>query len=155
MSVTSIPEVRKSVIVRGTPERCFRVFTEQVSQWWPPTHVLLKNPRVGLAFEPSVGGRYFEWDAEGNEITWGRILEWDPPRLLRLTWRVDGRFQSIPDDTRASEIEVRFTGLDEGTTRVELAHVKLERHGADAEKIFHALSGPSPGETLQRFADVV
>lgn len=42
-----------------------------------------------------------------------------------------------------------------GRTRVELAHVRLDKHGPDAERIFQALDGPSPGETLQRFSEVV
>ncbi|MFP8961189.1 SRPBCC family protein [Streptomyces nanhaiensis] len=151
----SVPDVRKSVTVAATPEHCFKVFTERPEDWWPPTHVLLKNERVGLAFEPGEGGRYYEWDAEGNEIDWGRVLTWEPPRGLSMTWRIDGRWQSIPDDERASEIEVTITPVDAATTRVELAHVKLHRHGPDAQAIHRALDGPSPGETLELFAKAV
>jgi uncharacterized protein YndB with AHSA1/START domain len=150
----SIPDVRKRVTVAATPEECFRAFTERLSQWWPPSHVLLKKERVGLAFEPGVGGRYYEWDVDGNEVDWGRVLVWEPPHRLVMTWRVDGRWQSIPDDERASEIEVEFTPVGTGT-RVELAHVKLYKHGGDAQRIFAALDGPSPGETLERFAQVL
>ncbi|GAA2804569.1 SRPBCC domain-containing protein [Crossiella cryophila] len=150
-----IPDVRKSVVVRASPLQCFEAFTQRPADWWPPSHVLLRTPRIGLAIEPGVGGRYYEWDAEGNEIAWGVVLEWNPPHGLRMTWRVDGRWQSIPDDERASEIEVSFTPAGPGQTRVELAHVRLDKHGPDAERIFQALDGPSPGETLQRFAEVV
>ncbi|MCO1576048.1 SRPBCC family protein [Crossiella sp. SN42] len=150
-----IPDVRKSVVVAASPRHCFEVFTQRPADWWPPSHVLLRAPRVGLAIEPRAGGRYYEWDAEGNEIAWGVVLDWDPPHRLRMTWRVDGRWQSIPDDERASEIEVTFTPAGPGQTRVELAHIRLDKHGPDAERIFQALDGPSPGETLQRFAEVV
>ncbi|MEW1747556.1 SRPBCC family protein [Streptomyces angustmyceticus] len=151
----TIPDVRKSVTVAATPEHCFTVFTERPADWWPPSHILVKKERAGLAFEPGVGGRYYEWDVDGNEIAWGRVLEWDPPRRLVMTWRIDGHWQSIPDDERASEIEVDFTAVDAHTTKVELAHVKLHRHGAGAHGIFKALDGPSPGETLERFARAV
>ncbi|MEU7002727.1 SRPBCC family protein [Nonomuraea sp. NPDC046570] len=150
-----VSDVRKSVVVPATREHCFQVFTERMADWWPPSHVLLTEPRVGLAMEPKAGGRYYEWDAAGNEKTWGTVLEWEPPHRIRLTWRVDGRFQSLPDDEAASEIEVLFTPLEPAGTRVELAHVRLDKHGEDAERIFQALNGPSPGETLQRFADAV
>lgn len=151
MSQQSIPDVRKSVTVPATPDQSFQVFTERPADWWPPHHVLLKNERAGLAFEPRVGGRYYEWDVQGNEIAWGRILEWEPGRRLAMTWRVDPNWQSITDDERASVIEVDFTAVDEGHTRVELAHVKLHQHGPGAERIFAALDGPSPGDTLGRY----
>ncbi|MDX6311929.1 MAG: hypothetical protein QOF44_1393 [Streptomyces sp.] len=150
-----IPDVRKQVVVAATTEHCWKVFTERPKDWWPPSHVLVRKERAGLAFEPGVGGRYYEWDVDGNEIAWGRILEWDPPNRLVMTWRIDGRWQSIPDDERASEIEVQFTAVDAGTTKVELSHVKLHKHGEGAEGIFRALDGPSPGETLDLFSKAI
>ncbi|MFJ8253306.1 SRPBCC family protein [Streptomyces sp. NPDC094466] len=150
-----IPDVRKSVIVAATPAHCFAVFTERPADWWPPSHVLLAGERVGLAFEPGAGGHYYEWDGAGNRIDWGRILEWEPGRRLVMTWRVDGNWRSVPDDERASRIEVDFVPVEGDRTRVELAHVDLHRHGEGAERIFQALDGPSPGETLERFARVV
>ncbi|MFP3991504.1 SRPBCC family protein [Streptomyces sp. E11-3] len=152
MSEQTIPDVRKSVTVAATPAEAFKVFTERPEDWWPPTHVLVKKERAGLAFEPEVGGRYYEWDVEGTEISWGTVLEWEPGRRVAMTWRIDGRWQSIPDDERASEIEVDFEAVDERHTKVTLAHVKLHKHGEGAEGIFKALDGPSPGETLERLA---
>ncbi|MCC3653742.1 MULTISPECIES: SRPBCC family protein [Streptomyces] len=152
MPEQTIPDVRKSVTVAATPGRCFEVFTERPADWWPPSHVLLKKERAGLAFEPGEGGRYYEWDVEGNQIDWGRILEWEPGRRLVMTWRISPSWQSVPDDEFASEIEVDFVPEGPGRTRVELAHVKLHRHGEGAENIWRALDGPSPGETLERFA---
>lgn len=151
----TIPDVRKSVTVEAGAATCFRVFTEHPAAWWPPTHVLVKKERAGLAFEPGVGGRYYEWDVDGTEIAWGKILEWEPDRRIVMTWRIDGNWQSITDDERASEIEVDFEPVDAGHTKVSLAHVKLHRHGEGAERIFRALDGPSPGETLELFAAAV
>ncbi|MFB7938281.1 SRPBCC family protein [Streptomyces sp. NPDC004779] len=152
MPEQTIPDVRKSVTVAATPRHCFDVFTQRPADWWPPTHVLVRKERAGLAFEPGVGGRYYEWDVDGTEIAWGRILEWEPGRRLVMTWRIDAAWQSVPDDERASEIEVDFLPDGDGGTRVVLAHVKLHKHGEGARRIFQALDGPSPGETLERFA---
>ncbi|MEV7289256.1 SRPBCC family protein [Streptomyces sp. NPDC093252] len=154
MTSQAIPDVRKSVVVPVPPADAFRAFTERLADWWPPSHVLLTTPRTGLAMEPRAGGRYYEWDAEGQEVDWGRVLTWEPPHRLLLTWRVDGSFRPLPDDEGASEIEVLFTPEPGGGTRVELAHIRLDRLGADAERIVKALDGPSPGETLARFAEV-
>ncbi|MBW1602474.1 SRPBCC domain-containing protein [Streptomyces sp. JJ66] len=151
MPVQPLPDVRKSVVVAATPEKAFQVFTERPSDWWPDHHVLLKTARVGLAFEPVVGGRYYEWDAEGRQQDWGRVLTWEPPHRLAMTWRISPTWQPLDDDEFASEIEVEFTPVDAHHTRVELAHVKLHQHGEGAERIHQALQGPSPGDTLERF----
>jgi uncharacterized protein YndB with AHSA1/START domain len=150
----TLPDVRKSVVVAATPEECFEVFTTRPTEWWPPRHVLLDKERAGLAFEPGVGGRYYEWDVDGRQITWGRVLEWEPGSRLAMTWRLDPQWRSIPDDEHASEIEVDFTAVDSEHTRVELAHIKLDRHGPGAERIHQALEGPDPGVTLDRFSQL-
>ncbi|MFJ2741684.1 SRPBCC domain-containing protein [Streptomyces sp. NPDC087440] len=155
MPELTIPDVRKSVTVAATPEHCFRVFTQQPAAWWPPTHVLVRGERAGLAFEEGVDGRYYEWDADGHEETWGRVLEWEPGRRLAMTWRIDANWRPVQGDERASVIEVDFLDVGEGRTRVELAHVQLHKHGEGAERIFAALDGPSPGETLELFAKAV
>ncbi|GHH51021.1 SRPBCC family protein [Streptomyces candidus] len=151
----TIPDVRKWVTVPATPQQAFAVFTEQPEQWWPASHVLLDKERVGLAFEPGVGGRYYEWDADGRQIDWGRILDWLPGRRIVMTWRINASWQSIPTDDGASLIEVDFEPDGDGGTRVTLAHVQLHRHGEGADRIFRALDGPSPGETLELFERAV
>ena len=151
----TLPDVRKSVTVPATPDFCFKVFTQRPKDWWPPTHILVKKERAGLAFEQGVGGRYYEWDVDGNEVAWGRILQWEPGRRIAMTWRIDPNWQSLPTDEGASEIEVDFEDVGEGRTKVTLAHVKLHQHGPGAERIFQALNGPEPGETLELFAKAV
>lgn len=144
-------DVRKQVTAEGRPDFCFRVFTEKMSHWWPPTHKLVPGRRTSLVIEPWVGGSYYETDENGTRCDWGKVLEWNPPNSLRLSWAIDGRWQPITDDEKASRIEVAFTRDGWNKSTVELAHVSLHRHGEDAARIFAALDGPSPGETLERF----
>jgi hypothetical protein len=150
-----IPDVRKHVVVPATKEHCFELFTERPLDWWPPSHVLLKQERAGLRFEGHAGGRWYEWDVDGNEVAWGIIQRWEPPLGLTMTWRVGAGFTPVFDDELASVIEVSFTPLADALTRVELAHVQLHKHGEAAPFIYSHLDGPSPGETLQRYADAV
>lgn len=152
---TDVPDVRKSVIVDVPVEIAWAIFTERPIEWWPSSHVLVKSPRESITFEPRVGGRYFERAVDGSECQWGTMLEWDPPKRLAMTWRIDGRWQMIDNDVKASEIEVTFTPVSATSTEVELAHVKLWRHGDDAPSIHKALDGPSPGETLAKYATAV
>jgi uncharacterized protein YndB with AHSA1/START domain len=150
------PDVRKSVIVHVPIAKAWAIFTDRPIEWWPESHVLVSSPREEITFEPKVGGRYFERAQDGTVCQWGTILEWDPPNRLAMTWRIDGNWQMITDDDRASEIEVSFKALSPETTEVELAHVKLHKHGDEAARRIHAaLDGPSPGETLDKYAKLV
>jgi uncharacterized protein YndB with AHSA1/START domain len=150
------PDVRKSVIVHVPIAKAWAIFTDRPIEWWPESHVLVSSPREEITFEPKVGGRYFERAQDGTVCQWGTMLQWDPPNRLAMTWRIDGNWQMITDDDRASEIEVTFTALSPDTTEVELAHVKLHKHGDEAAGRIHAaLDGPSPGETLAKYAKLV
>lgn len=152
---TAVPPVTKSVVVPSSAERAFAAFTERPTDWWPAEHILVPPPREEIVFEPRAGGRWYERSSDGTERDWGRVLEWSPPRRLVLTWQIDGRWQPVADPAKASEIEVTFTQADEDATVVELAHVKLHRHGPDARAIRAAIDGPSPGLTLANFAAAV
>lgn len=148
----TVDEVAKSVLIEQPVDFCFEQFVRHSLEWWPPTHKLVAGQRTALNFEETVGGAYYEVDEEGNRAEWGRILEWEPGRRIRMSWAIDGTWQPISEDERASRILVTFEPQSQ-VTKVTLVHLELERHGDDAVKIFNALNGPSPGETLQRFAD--
>jgi uncharacterized protein YndB with AHSA1/START domain len=151
----NVPDVRKSVTVNIPLELAWSIFTERPIEWWPSSHVLVKSPRESITFEPQVGGRYFERAVDGTECQWGAILEWSPPKRLAMTWRIDGHWQMLDNDEKASEIEVSFAEIAPDVTEIELAHVKLWRHGEGAPAIHKALDGPSPGQTLGNFAQAV
>lgn len=150
-TTTTVPPVRKSVDVPVPPERAFAHFTGRPTEWWPESHVLVAA-RERVVFEPRAGGRWYERSTDGSELDWGRVLVWEPPHRLVLTWRIDGDFRPIDDDERASRVEVTFIPRGPGGTRLELAHVELARHGRAAGRIRAAVDGPSPGETLATFA---
>jgi uncharacterized protein YndB with AHSA1/START domain len=147
-------DIRKSVTVGAPVDQAFAIFAERPLEWWPKTHVFVEDRRA-ITIEPRIGGRYFERGSDGTEVDWGTVVEWDPPNRLVLTWRVGADWQPVHDDEKASFIEVDFVALDRTTTRVTLTHAQLHRHGEVAEFIHAALDGPSPGETLAKYAEVV
>ncbi len=115
--------VRKSVRVNAPIERTFKVFVEEMETWWPASHHIGKTPFVALFVEPRVGGRWYEQNAKGELCEWGRVLEWNPPRLVTFSWHVGPKQHENPgadwgfddDLTKASEVEIKFT--PEGRTR--------------------------------------
>jgi uncharacterized protein YndB with AHSA1/START domain len=143
--------VRKSVRVQAPIERAFSVFVEQMETWWPATHHIGKTPFVALFIEPRVGGRWYEQNAKGEFCDWGRVLRWEPPHLVALSWHVgpeqhdnpEADWGFDPDLEKASQVEIRFTPEGKGATLVELTHSKLERHGGDTEKLRSMFDGPT------------
>jgi uncharacterized protein YndB with AHSA1/START domain len=120
MSTTETTEaVLKSVYVEASPETAFRVFTDGIDTWWPISkYGIFGEDAERVAIED---GRVVERAKDGREAEWGRVVDWEPPTRVRLTWR-PGFAADQPD----TELEVRFAPEGDGT-RVELEHTGWER----------------------------
>jgi uncharacterized protein YndB with AHSA1/START domain len=117
--------VRKSIRVRCTPERAFSVFTTDLARWWPlTTHSLSQARATGCGIDPLVGGQVYEVCDE-ERISWGWVLEWEPPQRFVLAWHPGGTRE------QAQEVEVRFTAVSDGT-KVDLEHRQWEKLGERA-----------------------
>jgi uncharacterized protein YndB with AHSA1/START domain len=124
--------VRKSVLVNAPQAHAFAVFTEQHGTWWPlKTHHIGADPAQTAIIEPAVGGRWFERSSDGAECDWGRVLVWEPPHRIVLSWDIGADWKYDPK--LGTEVEVRFISEGPDTTRVELEHRRLERYGAQAD----------------------
>jgi uncharacterized protein YndB with AHSA1/START domain len=123
--------IRKTLTVRATPEKAFRVFTAGMDRWWPKTHTIGKAPLKEVVIEPRVGGRWYGVDVEGGEDEWGDVLAWEPPGRLVLAWRISGKW--VCDPSVHTEVELVFTDLGDGTCRVDFEHRDLENLGEGAE----------------------
>jgi uncharacterized protein YndB with AHSA1/START domain len=122
--------VRKRIEIGRSQETAFRLFTEQMAEWWPlESHSISGDSTVDVVVEPQAGGEIYERDAAGRTAHWATILEWDPPRRLRVRWRPS------PEGNPETTWEVRFVVLDGGSTRVELDHWGWERFGAQADDV--------------------
>jgi len=126
---TALDAVLKSVTVKASPERAFEVFTRDHDTWWPRTHHIGKSPMTRNTIECFPGGRCYSSHEDGSECDWGKVLVWEPPTLLVLAWMITHEWGYNPDLTKASEVEVRFTPVEGGMTRVDLAHRYFERMG--------------------------
>lgn len=119
-----IDALRLSFAVACSVEHAFATWTARTSMWWPSDHTMSGDPAVEVHLEPRAGGRIFERTATGREIVWGEVVTWEPPARLMYLWH----FNAARVD--ATNVEVTFTALDEGTTRVEIVHRGWERLGA-------------------------
>jgi uncharacterized protein YndB with AHSA1/START domain len=139
---TDVP-VRKTLTVKASPERAFRVFAEEFDTWWPRSHHIGKAPMKKAIIEGAAGGRCYTEQTDGTECDWGTVVVWDPPHRLVLAWQITGNWQYEPDLAKSSEVEIRFTSEADGATRVDLEHRYLGRHGADADGIRKGVDSPN------------
>jgi uncharacterized protein YndB with AHSA1/START domain len=131
---TDANSLRKVVSVKAPPEIAWRVFTEKMGTWWPlATHKIGKAKAVDAVIEPRVGGRWYERDDDGSTCDWGRVLAWEPPSRLVLSWEISADFQYDPN--LKTEVEVRFITEGKDGTRVELEHRYLDRYGARRDQV--------------------
>ncbi|HET6178427.1 MAG TPA: SRPBCC family protein [Candidatus Sulfotelmatobacter sp.] len=144
--------IRKTVSVHASPEVAWRVFTEKMSTWWPlAVYKIGKANAVDAVIEPYVGGRWYERGDDESTCDWGRVLSWEPPSRIVLTWDVGADWQYDP--TLNTELEVRFIDDGKGGTRVELEHRRLDRYGEHRDKMRHIYDTEGDwGRLLEAFA---
>lgn len=121
--------VRIEVVVGAPIERAFRVFIEQFDRIKPREHNLLPVDIAETVFEPRVGGHVYDRGVDGSECRWARVLAYEPPHRVVISWDIDPEWQLETNPDRTSEVEIRFVAESAERTRVELEHRNLDRHG--------------------------
>lgn len=150
-----IAAVRQSVVVDAPIARAFKVFTEEFGNFKPREHNLLAVPITETVFEPRVGGHIYDRGADGSECRWARVLAFEPPTRLLMSWDISPRWQIESDPDKTSEWEVRFIAEAANRTRVEIEHRKLDRHGQGWESERDGVAGDQGWPLyLRRYADL-
>jgi uncharacterized protein YndB with AHSA1/START domain len=116
-------QARVTVLVEVEPALAFRVFTEEIDQWWrrgARFRVSGKSHGI-LRLEPGVGGRLFESFTSPSGIArvieTGRVTAWDPPSRLVFEWRA----ANFAKDEK-TEVEIVFDETASGNTSITVTH---------------------------------
>ena len=121
--------ITKTLTVPLSPERAFKLFTEEMSDWWPlDSHSLSAQdgePATAVTMTPEKGGDVTETKPDGSTAKWGTVTEWQPGRAFGMTWHV-GR-----PETQASHVRVSFDVVADGTL-VTLVHDNWQALGDEA-----------------------
>lgn len=148
----TVPAINGTITVGVPIEKAFRVFTESFDRWWPREYHIGQAEMAACIVEPREGGRWYERGVDGSECDWGRVLAWEPPNRLLVTWQINGEWQFDPE--HASEVEVRFTANGPGQTTVEIEHRFLDRLvGGEAIRGAIVEGGGGWTSILERFAN--
>ncbi len=121
--------VVKTLTVRRSPDEAFRLFTAEITRWWPlGTHHRGRLPPMACTINPGIGGRVFETGPDGTELDWGCVTDWQPGQRFAMSWAVGGARDA------ATEVIVTFTPATDGT-EIRLVHAGWERQaGGQADE---------------------
>jgi uncharacterized protein YndB with AHSA1/START domain len=106
---------RVSVMVAVDRETAFRIFTEEIDQWWRRglKYRVAGTKRGFIRLEGGVGGRVFEsFDGPSGTriVETGKITSWEPPSQFAFEWRA---VNFTPAETTL--VEVVFESQRSGT----------------------------------------
>lgn len=140
MTTVDLSPVVKTIDVRRSAADAFRLFTHEISAWWPMAkHSRAKDAlgekTVRITIEPRVGGRIYETLNTGEEREWGEVLNLEPGRRIAFAFQM-GRARD-----RSGEVDVRFDPLDDSSCRVTLTHAHWERYGDEAAAMRGGFAG--------------
>lgn len=95
----------------------FALFTDRISEWWPPERRHTQDPssRITLAKDAP----FAERAADGTEALLGRVTLWEPPDRIRL----DFYLGTGPE--RPTDVSIVFEPVP-GGTRVTVRHGATE-----------------------------
>ena len=148
--------IRTEVVVDAAQDRAFKLFTEQFDQIKPREHNMLGVDIAESVFEPRAGGRVYDRGIDGSECQWARVLAYEPPERIVFTWDISPHWQLESDQSRASEVEIRFIAESQERTRVTLEHRHLDRHGDGWEGLRAGVEGDAGWPLyLARYAEQV
>lgn len=148
--------VRSAIVVEAPIERAFRVFTEEFGAFKPPEHNLLAVDIEETVFEPRRGGYLYDRGVDGSECRWARVLAYEPPDRVVISWDINPQWQMEADPDRTSVVEVRFIAESLARTRVQIEHRNLDRHGDGWKSVRDGVEGGQGWPLyLQRYADLI
>ena len=141
-------------------EKAFRVFTAQMTTWWPKMHHIGASPLKECIVEPRVEGRWYELCEDGSQCDWGRVLAWDSTEPPRARVAAKLRVQVRPQAHHRGRGEVHRAVGDQHPRRLRAPQPRPARQargqrrwtaaGARSWTASRPPSAPSWGESLEK-----
>ena len=148
--------IRTDVVVDAPQDRAFRVFTEEFDKIKPREHNMLEVDIADSVFEPRKGGRVYDRGVDGSECQWARVLAYEPPDRVVISWDISPQWQIETGPEKTSEVEVRFIPEGPDRTRLELEHRNLDRHLDGWQSLREGVdSGDGWPLYLRRYAELI
>lgn len=147
--------VRHEVVVDAPVERAFSVFVNDIGSFKPREHNLLSVDIAETIFETRVGGHVYDRGVDDSECRWARVLVYEPPDRVVISWDINQRWQIETDPDKTSEVEITFLPETPQRTRVVLEHRNLDRHLDGWETVRDSVDSDAGWPLyLRRYADL-
>ncbi len=147
--------VRHEVVVEAHIEHAFSVFTNDFGAFKPREHNMLAVEIAETIFEPRAGGHLYDRGVDGSECRWARVLAYEPPHRVVISWDITPQWQIETDPDKTSEVEVQFIAETPERTRVVLEHRNLDRHREGWEAVREGVDSEGGWPLyLRRYADL-
>ena len=121
----------KAIEVPCSQEKAFKVFANDMGNWWPldKRSMSMKDGQSAksLRVEAKLGGKIVEIGQDGTEYFWATFKTFNPHASLSMNFHM-----GMPPEN-ASLVEVQFTALGTEQTRVQLTQSNWEAFGDLAE----------------------
>jgi len=154
-------QIRHETAVPVAIDQAFHFFADRIGDWWPVENTFarvegISGSLVSISIDTQSGGRWFERLNDGRTLSWGRVVAYDRPNHLTLTWQIAADGRPEPDSQRASTVDVSFTETAVGTN-VVIVHRDFERHGPEAGQIWQEAMNSAEGwpKFLTRYREFV
>ena len=148
--------IRHEIVVHAPIARAFSVFTDDFGSFKPPEHNMLGVEIAETVFEPRAGGKLYDRGIDGSECHWARVLAYEPPDRVVISWDINPQWQIETDPAKTSEVEVKFIAEAPDRTRVQLEHRNLDRHLEGREAVREGVDSEGGWPMyLQRFAELL
>jgi len=134
--------VHASIVADAPQQVAFDVFTQDMASWWSPDHHIIEAELAEMVFELREGGRVYDVGVDGSECQWARVLAFEPPERVVISWDITPQWKLEADLAKTSEVEIRFIPEGPDRTRVELEHRHLDRHGEGWQGMRDAVGSP-------------
>lgn len=125
-----IEPVKKSIEVSCDQATAFTTFVEKASSWWPldkhSISAMNGHTAKSISIEPKLDGKICETANDDTIHEWGSVSAYDPYEKISLNWHVNAPAQ------QATLVDIVFSKLDNGGTRVDLTHHRWEVLGEQA-----------------------
>ena len=95
--------VRVQIIVKAPIERAFLVFVDDFDRIKPRDHNLLAVDIEETVFEPRAGGHVYDRGVDGSECRWARVLAYEPPNRVVISWDISPHWQLETEPEKTSE----------------------------------------------------
>ena len=105
--MTSQPHTVLVVYIRAEPARIWRMLTDRAES---------RSFFYETEIEPRIGGRFRLYNDEGEPITEGKVMAFDPPRRLRVS-----RKELSDPDSKPGEVDYLLEDVG-GSTRLSVSN---------------------------------